>query len=165
MCEKDLTWASCNHLVSFNAVGQDKTNGLDATMFSKPSTLKAFITGQMSDPWLPRVLNLTPRSLSEDIHYSPPPSSRTGLKTLNSLIRSLLNNVVAPTVIRQNNETPMTTFIDFILTYHARMSMFSTVIIQVAASAFVEATSSAIYTITEAIVPSTHFSNSVIKLS
>ena len=84
---------------------------------------------------------------------------------MNYLIRSLLNKEVKPTAINPNKEIPTTTFIDFILTYHACISMFSTVIIQVAASAFVEATSSAIYTITEAIVPSTHFSNSVIKLS
>jgi hypothetical protein len=77
----------------------------------------------------------------------------------------VLKREVKPTAISPNNETPTTTFIDFILTYHARMSMFSTVIIQVAASAFVEATSSAIYTITEAIVPNTHFNTSVIKLS
>jgi len=40
------------------------------------------------------------------------------------------------------------------------MNMFLTAITQVAAPAFVEATISAIFTITEAISPSIHFSNS-----
>ncbi len=43
---------------------------------------------------------------------------------------------------------------------YARMNMFLTAITQVAAPAFVEATISAIFTITEAISPSIHFSNS-----